>query len=306
MVILPAFGTTVELLEELVGRGPRSWTPRAAPSSTCGRTTYADEGYTAIIHGKYWHEETRYGISGTPRGGGAYLVVLDHAGRDGLRLHPQRRQWGRAPAAVRARRLARLRSGDPSAARRLRQPDDDAQLGVAGGEMFRQAMRDRYGDDQLPSIPRLRHHLQRHAGSPRTPVIALLAEQPIDLMVVIGGYNSSNTCNLARICAEKRPTYPIAGARTPNRHPRSVTSRSAESEITTTDWLPAETDIGPDVRRLDTDNIVESVIRRLDLLVNGEVLAPSLPLSSSSSLFLLPPVLPYLLAPTAATPTGPS
>ena len=29
-------------------------------------------------------------------------------------------------------------------------------------------------------------------------------------MVVIGGYNSSNTCNLARICAERVPTFHIA------------------------------------------------------------------------------------------------
>ena len=41
-------------------------------------------------------------------------------------------------------------------------------------------------------------------------VVALLRDQPVDLMIVIGGYNSSNTCNLARICAEPRPTFHIA------------------------------------------------------------------------------------------------
>ena len=35
-------------------------------------------------------------------------------------------------------------------------------------------------------------------------------QHAVDLMVVIGGYNSSNTCNLARICAERVPTYHIA------------------------------------------------------------------------------------------------
>ena len=39
--------------------------------------------------------------------------------------------------------------------------------------------------------------------------MALLRQRPVDLMIVIGGYNSSNTCNLARICAAS-PTFHIA------------------------------------------------------------------------------------------------
>ena len=41
-------------------------------------------------------------------------------------------------------------------------------------------------------------------------MIRLLADESLDLMVVIGGYNSSNTCNLAHICADHVPTYHIA------------------------------------------------------------------------------------------------
>src|SRR5918996_716983 len=71
-------------------------------------------------------------------------------------------------------------------------------------------------------------------------VIALLAEQPLDLMVVIGGYNSSNTYNLARICEEKLPTYHIA-------EPEGIVSRreirhkpvGTKQEVTTAEWLPA-------------------------------------------------------------------
>src|SRR5215207_1552624 len=81
VVILPAFGTTVELLEDLVGRGC------TLVDTTCGSVLnvwknvkrYSEDGYTAIIHGKYWHEETRATASQALHAeGGAYLVVLNH------------------------------------------------------------------------------------------------------------------------------------------------------------------------------------------------------------------------------------
>jgi 4-hydroxy-3-methylbut-2-enyl diphosphate reductase len=82
VVILPAFGTTVELLEDLVGRGC------ALVDTTCGSVLnvwknvkrYASDGYTSVIHGKYWHEETRATASqALLADGGGYLVVLNHA-----------------------------------------------------------------------------------------------------------------------------------------------------------------------------------------------------------------------------------
>jgi 4-hydroxy-3-methylbut-2-enyl diphosphate reductase len=89
--------------------------------------------------------------------------------------------------------------------------------------------------------------------------------------VVIGGYNSSNTCNLARICGEKRPTYHIADASglesaTRIRH-KPI---GGKQEVTTTGWLPhGPIAIGLTSGASTPDNIVESVIRRLDSLANG-------------------------------------
>ncbi len=80
VVILPAFGVTIEELEQFVKRGC------TLVDTTCGSVLnvwknvkrYAHDGYTSVIHGKYWHEETRATASqATQQPGAHYLVVLD-------------------------------------------------------------------------------------------------------------------------------------------------------------------------------------------------------------------------------------
>ena len=85
VVILPAFGVTIELLSTLQQRGC------TLVDTTCGSVLnvwknvkrYADEGFTSIIHGKYCHEETRATASqALNTGTGQYLVVLDRQEAD--------------------------------------------------------------------------------------------------------------------------------------------------------------------------------------------------------------------------------
>src|SRR5436853_3162626 len=80
VVILPALGITVELLQELDRRGC------TLVDTTCGSVLnvwknvkrYAADGFTSVIHGKYWHEETRATASQASfDGNGHYLVVLN-------------------------------------------------------------------------------------------------------------------------------------------------------------------------------------------------------------------------------------
>src|ERR687885_770186 len=84
VVILPAFGVTVAALEQLVARGC------TLVDTTCGSVLnvwknvrrYAEGGYTAIIHGKVWHEETQATASHAVQYGGKYLVVFDREETD--------------------------------------------------------------------------------------------------------------------------------------------------------------------------------------------------------------------------------
>jgi 4-hydroxy-3-methylbut-2-enyl diphosphate reductase len=72
-------------------------------------------------------------------------------------------------------------------------------------------------------------------------VVALLQQKAVDLMIVIGGYNSSNTCNLARICAASKPTFHIADPECLV-SPEEIRHRpagGAAGEVTARGWLPA-------------------------------------------------------------------
>src|SRR5947208_3269516 len=81
VVILPAFGVTVAMLASLDRRGC------TLIDTTCGSVLnvwknvrrYAEGGYTSVIHGKVWHEETQATASHAVQYGGKYLVVFDQS-----------------------------------------------------------------------------------------------------------------------------------------------------------------------------------------------------------------------------------
>ncbi|MGE3706266.1 MAG: 4-hydroxy-3-methylbut-2-enyl diphosphate reductase, partial [Vicinamibacterales bacterium] len=79
VIILPAFGVTVDMLRRLDRRGC------TLIDTTCGSVLnvwknvrrYAEQGFTSIIHGKVWHEETQATASQAVEYGGRFLVVYD-------------------------------------------------------------------------------------------------------------------------------------------------------------------------------------------------------------------------------------
>jgi 4-hydroxy-3-methylbut-2-enyl diphosphate reductase len=277
VVILPAFGVTVGELRRLSTCGC------TLVDTTCGSvlnvwknvTRYARDGFTSIIHGKYWHEETRATASQAIQAeGGRYLVVLDKS--DATIVCDYIRGSAKADAT---RRTAFLERFAPAASPNF-DPDRDLQrVGCANqttmlssesleiGEMFRAAMRDRYGESGLTAHFRAFDTICSATQDRQDAIIELLDTVPLDLMIVIGGYNSSNTCNLARICDARVPTYHVAD---PNgllsaqeiRH-RSV---KAKEEQVTAGWFPAEGNIavGLTSGASTPDNLVETVVRKLE------------------------------------------
>ena len=284
VVILPAFGVAVSMLLHLQRQGC------TLVDTTCGSVLnvwknvhkYARDGFTAIIHGKVKHEETVATASqALEYPGGRSLVVLDRTETEIVCDFIRR---GGDSSAFLARFAGAASPGfDPDRdLRRVGLANQTTMLmseSLAIGEMIHQAMIDRYGDDET--------ELDRHyrafdticsATQERQDAIkTLLSDQSLDLMLVIGGYNSSNTRNLARLAARRVPTYHIANAsdlvsRREVRH-RAVDDEprpTPAAETRSLDWLPdlPVVNIGLSAGASTPDSAVGQVIERLGTLAD--------------------------------------
>jgi len=142
---------------------------------------------------------------------------------------------------------------------------------LAIGERFRDAMRDRHGEAALATRFRSFDTICSATQERQDAVIQLLEQEALDLMLVMGGYNSSNTCNLARICDARLPTYHIA-------EPDCLLSREAirfrpvgaKEELVATGWLPARGAVrmGLTAGASTPDNLVADVVETIDRFCN--------------------------------------
>jgi len=278
VVILPAFGVAVDELAELDRKGC------TLVDTTCGSVLnvwknvrrFAHEGFTSVIHGKVHHEETRATASqATEIPGAHYLVVRDEAEAqivcDFIR-HPA------APADLLARFAGAVSPGfDPSRhLERIGCANQTTMLmseSLKIGEMLRQAVVDRHGEAAVVDRFRAFDTICSATQERQDAVLALLDEYPLDLAIVVGGYNSSNTCNLAAICAERVPTFHIADPAclisvTEIRYrPIGKPSTAQVEERTAVNWLPSGlVKVGLTAGASTPNSIVGEVIARLEVL----------------------------------------
>jgi 4-hydroxy-3-methylbut-2-en-1-yl diphosphate reductase len=138
---------------------------------------------------------------------------------------------------------------------------------LAVGELLKSAVIDRWGESDLAAHFQAFDTICSATQDRQDAVVALLNGRVIDLMVVIGGYNSSNTANLARMCAAARPTFHIADpdclvSDDEIRH-RPV---GAKTEIITRGWLPVSgpVRVGLTSGASTPDNLVAAAIAKLE------------------------------------------
>ncbi len=269
IVIIPAFGTEVATRRKLEAKGCQF------VDTTCGDVMsvwkrvrqYSKDTVTSIIHGKAWHEETMATSSqARASGNGHYLVVFTLAETDYVCNYILN-------GGNKLEFLEKFKGAYSSGF----DPDQHLQaIGVANqttmlrGETeevqrrLRAAMLRKYGETAIGAHFRFFDTICG-ATQDRQDALQRLLLEPLDLLIVIGGYNSSNTSHLAEMGETELPTFFIKNASMMEsvgliRH----YDQHKHQEVETPDWLPSgKTTIGITAGASCPNNLIEDTIRRL-------------------------------------------
>jgi len=269
LVIIPAFGTEVATRKKLEEKGC------LFVDTTCGDVMsvwkrvrqYSKDSVTSIIHGKAWHEETKATSSqARASGGGHYLVVFTLAETDYV-----------CDYIVKGGNKAEFLEKFKGAYSEGFDPDTHLQaIGVANqttmlrGETqevqhrLRRAMIQKNGEQEIDKHFRFFDTICG-ATQDRQDALEKLLRDPLDLLLVIGGYNSSNTSHLAEMGEEKLSTYFIKNAAKMEsdkliRH----YDQHKHEEVETSDWLKAgKVTVGITAGASCPNNLIEETLVRL-------------------------------------------
>jgi len=269
VVIVPAFGTDVDTLARIKEVGCQ------IVDTTCGDVMSvwkrvrqnASDDVTSIIHGKASHEETKATASRAVVGGkGHYLVVLTLADTD--YVCDFIRRGGDKAAFLEKFRGAHSEGFDPDLhLRRVGVANQTTMMRGETEEVQRRveaAIRDR---DGLESARQNFRFFDTICGATQERQDALkdMLESRMHLLLVIGGYNSSNTSHLAEMGEAKLPTYFIRNAGRLESRQRIVHfDQHAKREITTENWLPERpVTVGLTAGASCPNNLIEETILRL-------------------------------------------
>ena len=275
VVIVPAFGAPLPLLKRIRQIGCR------IVDTTCGDVMSvwkrvrqnASKDITSIIHGKASHEETQATASyALGKGSSHFLVVLNLEETETLCRYI--RNGGRKSSFLRCFQGAHSPGFDPDLhLRRVGIANQTTMLRIETEEVqrrIRSAIIDRDGgsEENFRSFDTICGATQERQDA----LFNLLRSKELQLLIVIGGYNSSNTAHLAEIGnMSGLPTYFVHNSQCLEsagliRHFHTILKR----EVKTQEWLPhAPLQIGITAGASCPNNLVEEVIQRL-LALRGE------------------------------------
>jgi 4-hydroxy-3-methylbut-2-enyl diphosphate reductase len=286
IVIIPAFGTTLEIEEKLRSIGILT----EQYNTTCPfvekvwnrSAQIAKKEYTIIVHGKPGHEETRatfsHAAAETPT-----LVVKDMREAEELARYIRRHNdktgdTGIGAEAATAQQFYTQFKGQYSEGFDVQK--DLQRIGVVNqttmlasdtqaiADFLKQTMTETWQLTEATVDERFADTRDTlcYATLDNQSAVTGLLDIPADLAIVVGGYNSSNTSHLVELCEEKMPTYFISSEE------KILSSREIlhynfheKREITTSGWLPSNRTLRILISSGAScpDALVEAVIRKL-------------------------------------------
>lgn len=267
VVIIPAFGAEIAVQEKIRARGCQ------IVDTTCGDVMSvwkrvrqnAGDGVTSVIHGKADHEETRATSSRArdAHGAGHFLVVYDVRQADEVCAYI--RGLGERGAFLEKFRNSCSEGFDPDLhLRKIGVANQTTMLRSETEEVqhrLRDAIVARDGSDANFRV----FDTICGATQERQDALRALLDDPPDLVLVVGGYNSSNTTHLADLAKEKAPSYFILNAAclvSTDEIRHFDTAR--RSEVSSIGWLPqGPITVGITAGASCPGNLIEDVLRRL-------------------------------------------
>ncbi len=265
VVILPAFGASVQEMKLLYDQGCTIVDTTCPWVSKVWNTVekHKKKEFTSIIHGKYKHEET----VATSSFAGTYLVVLNLAEAEYVANYILN-------GGNRSEFLSKFANAHSAGF----DPDTDLNfLGIANqttmlkgeteqiGKLFERTMLKKYGPLEL------NEHFHSFnticdATQERQDAMFSLVDADIDLIVVIGGFNSSNTTHLQEIAIERNiPSFHIDRAARVGPGNRVEHKPLNSNKLTIdTEWLPTgKVSVGITSGASTPDKAVQEVIEKI-------------------------------------------
>ncbi len=267
IVVIPAFGTTLEIKEDLKDRGVdvRTYDTTCPFVKKVWRRSeqIGDKNYTVIIHGKRLHEESRASFSHASKHA-PVIVIRDTDDAEDLGKVIR----GEKDRTYFYERFAECYSDGFD-------PDRDLErIGVvnqttmlvtetlAVTDILRNAVHERYQEDGhfVDTSDTLCYATHENQEAAR-----VMLEQPLDLALVVGGYNSSNTSQIVSLCGAVVPTYFIRGADEIGLNRIHHYDYPVMEVRTTVDWIPTHRPISIAITSGAScpDMIVDDVIRKV-------------------------------------------
>lgn len=279
IVLIPAFGTTLEIENMLAAKGIAT----EKYDTTCPfvekvwnrSAQIAAKGYSIIVHGKPKHEETRATFShasyGTPT-----IIVNDMEEAEALAVYMRKEK----PIALFYEEFKGRYSKNFDVERDLQRigvVNQTTQLATETqhiSDFFKEEIKKIYGSEPQTISAHFADTKDTlcYATNDNQNAVKGMLDVDADVAIVVGGYNSSNTSHLVELCEAKLPAYFINAADKIISKDEIINCNWKTKEITRDSFLPPK----EKVKILLTcgascpDSVVEEVIKRT-LVVTGEI-----------------------------------